>query len=61
MYESDAGLLAPGRAGSPAETATGDSAFLQAMLDAEAALTRAQSECGLAPAGAGQADRKSVG
>ncbi|MFJ8855915.1 3-carboxy-cis,cis-muconate cycloisomerase [Streptomyces sp. NPDC102437] len=55
MYESDAGLLAPGRAGSPAETATGDSAFLQAMLDAEAALTRAQSECGLAPAGAGQA------
>ncbi|MET8744567.1 3-carboxy-cis,cis-muconate cycloisomerase [Streptomyces sp. NPDC004728] len=55
MYESDAGLLAPGRAGSPAETATGDSAFLQAMLDAEAALTRAQSECGLAPAEAGQA------
>ncbi|MFE6492773.1 3-carboxy-cis,cis-muconate cycloisomerase [Streptomyces sp. NPDC057748] len=55
MYESDAGLLAPGRAGSPAETATGDGAFLQAMLDAEAALTRAQSECGLAPAGAGQA------
>ncbi|MFF3784740.1 3-carboxy-cis,cis-muconate cycloisomerase [Streptomyces sp. NPDC001933] len=55
MYESDAGLLAPGRAGSPAETTTGDSAFLQAMLDAEAALTRAQSECGLAPAGAGQA------
>ncbi|WP_405718780.1 3-carboxy-cis,cis-muconate cycloisomerase [Streptomyces sp. NBC_00046] len=55
MYESDAGLLAPGRAGSPAETATGDSAFLQAMLDAEAALTRAQSDCGLAPAGAGAA------
>ncbi|WP_327371353.1 3-carboxy-cis,cis-muconate cycloisomerase [Streptomyces sp. NBC_01217] len=55
MYESDAGLLAPGRAGSPAETATGDSAFLQAMLDAEAALTRAQSSCGLAPAEAGRA------
>lgn len=55
MYESDAGLLAPGRAGSPAETATGDRAFLQAMLDAEAALTRAQSACGLAPAGAGRA------
>ncbi|MFG2626297.1 3-carboxy-cis,cis-muconate cycloisomerase [Streptomyces sp. NPDC048473] len=55
MYESDAGLLAPGRAGSPAETATGDSAFLQAMLDAETALTRAQSDCGLAPAGAGRA------
>ncbi|MET9661642.1 3-carboxy-cis,cis-muconate cycloisomerase [Streptomyces sp. NPDC006510] len=55
MYESDAGLLAPGRAGSPTETATGDSAFLQAMLDAEAALARAQSDCGLAPAGAGRA------
>ncbi|WP_406012452.1 3-carboxy-cis,cis-muconate cycloisomerase [Streptomyces sp. NBC_00984] len=55
MYESDAGLLAPGWAGSPAETTTGDSAFLQAMLDAEAALTRAQSGCGLAPAEAGRA------
>ncbi|MFF1832664.1 3-carboxy-cis,cis-muconate cycloisomerase [Streptomyces sp. NPDC058231] len=55
MHESDAGLLAPGWAGSPAETATGDSAFLQAMLDAEAALTRAQSTAGLAPAGAGPA------
>ncbi|MEV6162837.1 3-carboxy-cis,cis-muconate cycloisomerase [Streptomyces sp. NPDC052052] len=55
MYESDAGLLAPGRVGSPAETATGDLAFLQAMLDAEAALTRAHCACGLAPARAGQA------
>lgn len=55
MHESDAGLLAPGRAGSPAEDATGDHAFLQAMLDAEAALARAQSSCGLAPAAAGRA------
>ncbi|MET9592633.1 3-carboxy-cis,cis-muconate cycloisomerase [Streptomyces sp. NPDC006516] len=55
MHESDAGLLAPGRAGSPAEAATGDHAFLQAMLDAEAALARAQSSCGLAPAAAGAA------
>ncbi|MEV2256395.1 lyase family protein [Streptomyces sp. NPDC050147] len=47
---TDVGLLAPGRAGSHAEAATGDSAFLQAMLDAEAALTRAQAEVGLAPA-----------
>lgn len=47
---TDVGLLAPGRAGSPAESATGDTAFLQAMLDAEAALTRAQAEVGLAPA-----------
>lgn len=55
MYENDAGLLAPGRAGSRAEAATADRAVLQAMLDAEAALTRAQSSCGLAPAGAGRA------
>ncbi|WP_335939025.1 3-carboxy-cis,cis-muconate cycloisomerase [Streptomyces sp. PTD5-9] len=54
-YENDAGLLAPGRAGSPAEAATGDGAFLQAMLDAEAALTRAQAVCGLAPVEAGRA------
>ncbi|MBM7442578.1 3-carboxy-cis,cis-muconate cycloisomerase [Streptomyces sp. HB132] len=55
MHESDAGLLAPGRAGSEAETATGDHAFLQAMLDAEAALARARSVSGLAPPGAGRA------
>ncbi|RDG37337.1 3-carboxy-cis,cis-muconate cycloisomerase [Streptomyces corynorhini] len=46
----DAGLLAPGRAGGAAEAATGDRAFLQAMLDAEAALARAQAALGLAPA-----------
>ncbi|MFE4212884.1 3-carboxy-cis,cis-muconate cycloisomerase [Streptomyces sp. NPDC056844] len=55
MHESDAGLLAPGRAGSAAEAATGDHAFLQALLDAEAALTRAQAARGLAPAEAGRA------
>ncbi|WP_320782986.1 3-carboxy-cis,cis-muconate cycloisomerase [Streptomyces sp. CRN 30] len=52
---SDAGLLAPGRAGSPAESATEDRAFLQALLDAEAALTRAQVSLGLAPAAAAPA------
>ncbi|WP_424863678.1 3-carboxy-cis,cis-muconate cycloisomerase [Streptomyces sp. MMS24-I29] len=52
---ADVGLLAPGRAGSPVEAATGDHGFLQAMLDAEAALTRAQAELGLAPAGAADA------
>ncbi|MGW7082649.1 class-II fumarase/aspartase family protein [Streptomyces sp. NPDC054871] len=52
---ADVGLLAPGRAGSPAEAATGDTAFLRAMLDAEAALTRAQAEVGLAPAEASTA------
>ncbi|MEV7084737.1 3-carboxy-cis,cis-muconate cycloisomerase [Streptomyces sp. NPDC093085] len=51
----DAGLLAPGRAGSPAEAATGDPAFLRAMLDAEAALVRAQAAVGLAPAEAARA------
>ncbi|MFE4692415.1 3-carboxy-cis,cis-muconate cycloisomerase [Streptomyces sp. NPDC056749] len=55
MHESDAGLLAPGRAGSAAEAATGDHAFLQALLDAEAALTRAQAASGTAPAEAGRA------
>jgi len=51
----DVGLLAPGRVGSPAGTATGDLAFLAALLDAEAALTRAQASLGLAPTGAADA------
>jgi len=51
----DVGLLSPVRAGSPAEAATGDTAFLQAMLDAEAALTRALAALGHAPAAAGRA------
>ncbi|NJC73062.1 3-carboxy-cis,cis-muconate cycloisomerase [Planosporangium thailandense] len=52
---ADLGLLSPVRAGSAAEVATGDAAFLQAMLDAEAALTRAQAALGLAPASAATA------
>ncbi|MFJ1736721.1 3-carboxy-cis,cis-muconate cycloisomerase [Streptomyces sp. NPDC088254] len=51
----DAGLLAPGRAGSPAASATGDRAYLRALLDAEAALTRAQAALGLAPGEAARA------
>ncbi|MFI1921750.1 3-carboxy-cis,cis-muconate cycloisomerase [Streptomyces sp. NPDC020377] len=51
----DAGLLAPGWTGSPAAAATGDGAYLRALLDAEAALTRAQEALGLAPQGAGAA------
>ncbi|MEU9914126.1 3-carboxy-cis,cis-muconate cycloisomerase [Streptomyces sp. NPDC051001] len=47
--EPDAGLLAPGWAGSPAAAATSDAAYLRALLDAEAALTRAQATLGLAP------------
>ncbi|MEU9207104.1 3-carboxy-cis,cis-muconate cycloisomerase [Streptomyces sp. NPDC048415] len=51
---SDA-LLAPGWAGSPASSATSDEAFLRALLDAEAALTRAWAGLGLAPAEAAAA------
>ncbi|MER6286063.1 3-carboxy-cis,cis-muconate cycloisomerase [Streptomyces sviceus] len=47
--DPDTGLLAPGWAGSPAAAATSDGAYLQALLDAEAALTRAQAALGLAP------------
>ncbi|WEO94147.1 3-carboxy-cis,cis-muconate cycloisomerase [Streptomyces sp. FXJ1.172] len=53
--ETDTGLLAPGWAASPAADATGDAAFLRALLDAEAALTRAQAALGLAPAAAADA------
>ncbi|MFD7001208.1 3-carboxy-cis,cis-muconate cycloisomerase [Streptomyces mirabilis] len=53
--DADAGLLAPGWAGSPAASATSDGAFLGALLDAEAALTRAQAALGLAPDAAASA------
>ncbi|MGW0582933.1 3-carboxy-cis,cis-muconate cycloisomerase, partial [Streptomyces sp. NPDC002920] len=52
---SEAGLLSPGWTGSPAASATSDGAYLRALLDAEAALTRAQEAQGLAPSGAGAA------
>ncbi|WP_406423258.1 3-carboxy-cis,cis-muconate cycloisomerase [Streptomyces sp. NBC_00873] len=51
----DAGLLSPVRAGSAAEAATSDAACLQAMLDAEAALARAQVRLGVVPAAAAEA------
>ncbi|EGX56400.1 3-carboxy-cis,cis-muconate cycloisomerase [Streptomyces zinciresistens K42] len=54
------GLLAPGWADSPAARTTGDRAWLGAMLDAEAALTRAQEVLGLAPAGAADAVRRAA-
>lgn len=53
--DPDTGLLAPGWAGSPAAAATADGAYLQALLDAEAALTRVQARLGLAPQGAADA------
>ncbi|WP_412126639.1 3-carboxy-cis,cis-muconate cycloisomerase [Streptomyces xinghaiensis] len=54
----DTGLLSPVRAGTAAEAATGDRAWLAALLDAEAALTRAQAALGLVPEeAAGAVDR----
>lgn len=47
--QEDAGLLSPVRAGTPAEAAVCDRAWLQAMLDAEAALARAQARLGTLP------------
>ncbi|OAR23625.1 3-carboxy-cis,cis-muconate cycloisomerase [Streptomyces sp. ERV7] len=45
----DSGLLSPVRAGTPVEEAVGDLAWLRAMLDAEAALARAQARLGTLP------------
>ncbi|MFB6517736.1 3-carboxy-cis,cis-muconate cycloisomerase [Streptomyces sp. NPDC056401] len=49
-YGPDSGLLSPVRAGTSAEAVTSDLAWLQAMLDAEAALARAQAKVGSVPA-----------
>jgi 3-carboxy-cis,cis-muconate cycloisomerase len=51
----DTGLLAPGWADSAAASATSDQAYLRGLLDAEAALTRAQAALGLVPAEAATA------
>ncbi|MCX5530058.1 3-carboxy-cis,cis-muconate cycloisomerase [Streptomyces sp. NBC_00006] len=48
-------LFDPGSEGAPTEPTTSEEAFLQALLDAEAGLTRAQSSLDLAPAAAGEA------
>ncbi|AEW97849.1 MULTISPECIES: 3-carboxy-cis,cis-muconate cycloisomerase [Streptomycetaceae] len=53
--EADTGLLSPVRAGTPVERAVGDRAWIQAMLDAEAALARAQARLGTVPAEAAAA------
>ncbi|MEU5978903.1 3-carboxy-cis,cis-muconate cycloisomerase [Streptomyces sp. NPDC047315] len=45
----DTGLLSPVRAGTPVEDAVSDRAWLQALLDAEAALARAQARLGTLP------------
>ncbi|MFF3985821.1 3-carboxy-cis,cis-muconate cycloisomerase [Streptomyces sp. NPDC001797] len=54
-HGGDAGLLGPGWSGSAAAAATSDGAFLRALLDAEAALARAQAALGLVPDGAATA------
>ncbi|MEO3813122.1 3-carboxy-cis,cis-muconate cycloisomerase [Sphaerisporangium sp. B11E5] len=50
----DAGLFSPVRAGTAVEAVTTERAFLRAMLDAEAALARAQERLGLVPEGTGE-------
>jgi 3-carboxy-cis,cis-muconate cycloisomerase len=52
---TDAGLLSPVRAGTPVEAAVCDAAWLQAMLDAESALARAQARLGTLPKSAATA------
>lgn len=52
---ADLGLLAPSWAGSAVAGLTGDAGYLRALLDAEAALTRAQAALGLAPRSAAAA------
>nr|WP_202538192.1 3-carboxy-cis,cis-muconate cycloisomerase [Streptomyces sp. SID8379] len=48
-------MFDPGSEDAPTERTTSEQAFLQALLDAEAGLTRAQSSLGLAPAAAADA------
>ncbi|MFC4566038.1 3-carboxy-cis,cis-muconate cycloisomerase [Nocardiopsis mangrovi] len=51
----DTGLLSPVRAGTPVEEAVADTAWAQAMLDAESALARAQASLGTVPRSAAAA------
>lgn len=51
----DAGLFSPVRAGTPVEEAVSERAWLQCLLDAEAALARAQAALGTVPDAAARA------
>ncbi|MER5451394.1 lyase family protein [Streptomyces sp. NPDC002764] len=51
----DAGLFSPVRAGTPVEEAVSETAWLQCLLDAEAALARAQAALGTVPPAAARA------
>lgn len=55
MTSDDTGLLGPVWAGTRAAEVTSDRAWLQALLDAEAALARAQADLGLIPGAAAEA------
>jgi 3-carboxy-cis,cis-muconate cycloisomerase len=57
----DAGLLSPVRAGLEAEAATSDAAYLRALLEAEAALARAQARAGTVPAATAEAITRTAG
>ncbi|MFI6307654.1 adenylosuccinate lyase family protein [Amycolatopsis thailandensis] len=54
MSATDSGLLSPVRAGTSVEAATSDESWLQALLDAEAGLARAQAALGVIPAEAAE-------
>lgn len=54
MPTVESGLLSPGWAGTGVDELVSDSAWVQAMLDAEVALARAQAELGVIPAAAAE-------
>lgn len=56
----DTGLLSPVRAGTPIERLVSDSAWIDAMVDVELALSRAQARLGMVPAQATQDIAKAV-
>ena len=58
--EPDVGLLSPVSADSAAHQATGDAAYLRAMLESEAALARAQARVGMIPSSAADAVSKAA-
>ncbi|MFG2503198.1 3-carboxy-cis,cis-muconate cycloisomerase [Streptomyces sp. NPDC048441] len=56
----ESGLLSPVWAGAPGQAAVSDQAWLQAMLDTEAALSRAQARLGTVPGDAADAITRSA-
>jgi nitrosuccinate lyase len=56
----DSGLLSPAWAGSVASTIVSDESWLQAMVDVEVALVRAQSDAGVVPSAAAKVIEKAA-